>query len=157
MKQIPVLATVAGALVLLALPVAGQPRRNASPDPSSSAPAAAPSREALVTQCDAQASARKLSGVARGNFMSECLGGKPGEKPKPGSAPDGSANLQSREVQDAQFRKWNSAAERAMKSICAGCSQGATASRPKRAKARPKPPEDDEVPEAGLGTVDADD
>ena len=148
MKQLPLLATLTGALVLSALPASGQPRQ----DTLSGAPASA-----LVKSCDAQASAKKLSGTARGTFVSECLGGKPEEKPKPASAPDNAANLQTKEVQDAQFRKWNSAADRAMRSICAGCSQAAAAGRPRKAKARPRPPpdeSDDDAPEVEPRTVD---
>jgi hypothetical protein len=148
MKQLPLLATLAGALVLLAHPATGQPRQDAP----SGAPASAP-----VKDCDAQARAKKLSGIARDTFMPECLGGKPAERPKPGSALDGAANLQNKEAQDAQFRKWNSAADRAMRSICAGCSQGAAVGRPRKVKARPKPPPDDDGLEVERGTNGADD
>jgi hypothetical protein len=153
MKQISDLATFTSLLVVLAAPLAtAQPRQDARQDRPAGA-AAAP-REALVKDCDAQASARKLSGAARGGFMSECLAGRSAETPgaKPGAGPDNAQNLRQKEAQDAQFRKWNSAADRAMKSICAGCSgQGATAApaRPRKAKARPRPPDGDDGARAG--------
>jgi hypothetical protein len=136
------------ALVLAAAPASGQPR--------SDAPA---SREALVKGCDAQAAARKLLGAARGAFMSECLAGSPAEAP--GARPvgrDDAQNLQRKEAQDAQFRKWNSAAGRAIKSICAGCSQGPAAgpapARPRKPKARPRPPPDDDDGATAGGPLD---
>jgi hypothetical protein len=142
-------------LIILAAPSAtAQPRQDRP------AGAAAASPGTLAKDCDAQASARKLSGAARGSFMSECLAERPAETPgaKP-AGPDNAQNLQQKEAQDAQFRKWNSAADRAMKSICAGCSgQGATAapSRPRKAKARPRPlPDEDDSARAG-GADDVD-
>ncbi|HEX8165829.1 MAG TPA: PsiF family protein [Beijerinckiaceae bacterium] len=145
---LPAGALLAGALA--ALPASGQPRQDGR--------AGGASRDALARDCDAQATAKKLSGVARGGFMSECLAGRPAEAPGAGAGAgrDDAQNLQRKEEQDAQFRKWNSAADRAMRSICAGCSQGqGAAARPRKAKARSRPPPDDDGALAG-GSDDVD-
>jgi hypothetical protein len=149
MSQVSLLATLACLLTILAAPpAAAQPRQDR---PAGAPPAA---REALVKDCDARASARKLSGAAQGAFMSECLAGRPAETPaaKPAAGADNAQNLQQKEAQDAQFRKWNSAADRAMKSICAGCSSSGAASappRPRKAKARPRRPNEGAGARAG--------
>ena len=99
-----------------------------------------------MKDCDAQASAKKLSGAARGAFMTECLA-RPAEPSgaKPAAGSDTAHNMQQKEIQDAQFRKWNSAADRAIRSICAGCSgqSAAAPGRLRKAKARPRPPPDE--------------
>src|SRR4051794_39601907 len=101
------------------------------------------------------AGAKKLSGAARGSFISECLAKKPaaaeGGTGRPGGQKDDASNAQQKDIQDAQFRKWNNLADRAIKSICVGC-EGAAA-RPARARRR-APVADDA--EHGGGTADAD-
>jgi hypothetical protein len=138
--------------LLAALPLAAAPasaQQSRGPQPSGE-------RQALLKQCDTEASAKKLSGTARGSFISDCLVKKPpaGETSagagKPGHRDDAS-NAQQKDIQDAQFRKWNSVADRAMKSICAGCDQGAAA---RSARARRRAPVADDV-EYGAGIADA--
>lgn len=142
------LPALLAALALAAAPASAQQGRGAQPSGE---------RQALINQCDADAGARKLSGTARGSFISDCLAkkapageigagaGRPGHK-------DDASNAQQKDIQDAQFRKWNNVADRAMKSICVGCDQGATA-RPARARRRAPVADDAEY---GAGTADAD-
>ena len=145
MKLLPLLA----ALAIVASPVSAQQRPTAQPTAE---------REAMIKQCDSEASAKKLSGAARGSFVSECLARKPAaaqESATKAAAPkDDASNLRQKELQDAQHRKWNSSAERAMRSICAGCGQGGAAPRPRKAR-RAAPVEEDA--EYGVGTLAVDD
>jgi hypothetical protein len=105
-------------------------------------------REALVKRCDEQATSRKLSGAAQAVFMNECLSPKPAPAPAPAGRPAGAArpsalpsNTDAKSAQDEQFRKWDSAAKRALGSICTGCDRAP--SRPAPRKARPAPVDDD--------------
>jgi len=65
MKWLPLLLA---ALMLGAAPASAQSGASAQP---------AGERDALVKQCDMDAGAKKLSGAARGSFISECLAKKP--------------------------------------------------------------------------------
>jgi hypothetical protein len=142
------LPALLAALALAAAPASAQQGRGTQPSSE---------RQALVNQCDADAGAKKLSGTARGSFISDCLARKPpaGEASAGAGRPshrDDASNAQQKDIQDAQFRKWSSVADRAMKSICVGCGQGAAA-RPTRARRRA--PVEDDV-EYGRGTAGAD-
>lgn len=106
--------------------------------------------------CDSEATAKKLSAAARGLFMSECLDRKPapatgaGEAsaPRPQAAQasrrqDDASNLERKKLDDARQERWNKAAERAVRSICAGCS--GTAAPPRRSRAASRLPADDDA------------
>jgi hypothetical protein len=142
------LPSLLAALALAAAPASAQQGGGAQPSGE---------RQALVKQCDADASAKKLSGTARGIFISDCLAKRtPAGEPSAGAGKPGlrddASNAQQKDVQDAQFRKWNSVADRAIRSICVGCSQGAA---PRPSRARRRAPVEDDV-EYGAGIADAD-
>src|SRR4051794_13467879 len=95
------LPALLAALALEAAPASAQQGRGAQPSGE---------RQALVKQCDMDASANKLTGTARGSFISDCLAKKPaaGETSAGAGRPghkDDASNAQQKDIQDAQFRK----------------------------------------------------
>jgi hypothetical protein len=91
------LPALLAALALAAAPASAQQGRGAQPSGE---------RQALVNQCDADASAKKLSGTARGSFISDCLAKKPpaGETSAGAGRPghkDDASNAQQKDIQDA--------------------------------------------------------
>src|SRR3954464_8666831 len=97
------LPSLLAALALAAAPASAQQNRGAQPSGE---------RQALINQCDPELSAKKLSGTARGSFISDCLAKKAaaGETSAGAGMPahkDDASNAQQDELQDAQIRKWN--------------------------------------------------
>ena len=129
----------------------------ARPEPSTSIASAVPLGQEQLHACFADANAQFLSGYAQGAFVSECLAkGAPASIEdkqngadtaalSPAPTPSGNPQKQDETVrQDEQFKRWNGAANRAIKSICVGCDAPTPNARPSPRKASAAPPVPDQ-------------